>query len=143
MVLSRTTQSWVCVGISGGAGVGLGPQLDHKDTLAPAPMAPQLLTILACTDMCQTATSLPWIHLQGRDGTVRGSKHPAPVVVPLSTLTPKTQVTSGLCDSGALNWKPCLMGCPPARKVGSLALLLLFLSFQAHSTHSLVSEGPG
>lgn len=66
--LSRTTESWVCVGISGGAGVGLGPVFDHKDTLAPTPVAPQLLTTLACKDMCQTATSLPWIHLQGRDG---------------------------------------------------------------------------
>lgn len=35
------------------------------------------------------------------------------------------------------------MGCPPASKVGSLALFLLFLSSQAHSTHSLVSDGPG
>lgn len=35
------------------------------------------------------------------------------------------------------------MGCPPASKFGSLAPLLLFLFSQAHSTHSLVSDGPG
>lgn len=68
LVLNRTTESWVCVGISGGAGVRPGPMFDHKDTLAPAPVAPQLLSIMACKDMCQTATSLPGIHLQGRDG---------------------------------------------------------------------------
>jgi len=35
------------------------------------------------------------------------------------------------------------MGCPPASKVGSLAVLLLFSSPQAHSVHRLVYGGPG
>lgn len=65
MVFSRTTESWVCVGTSGGAGVGLGPVFDHKDTVSLAPVAPQLLITLACKDMCQMQHHCPGFTFRG------------------------------------------------------------------------------
>lgn len=55
----------------------------------------------------------------------------------------KKRATPGLFDCAALNWKSCLAGCPPASKVGCLALFLLFLAPQTHSARSLVYDSPG